>query len=325
MNPLKKILLTLIFILANLCAINVGLFILLRPTNNNVDDGLKKDPVLGWDFSNYYKEFNELGIRTHYTKNELIQIKKYKILFLGNSVVAGDHYPLSQSFSSVANAHLQKKIPNKYLVLNGGQEGYDIYREFYKFKRDLSLSKPQVVVWFPGSNDFKTNELKPFATTENVDLYNLDNRLWPNSPREGFQLLSAKIQSMKEDRTNSFLWSSKNIGYAQRYVDPLSKEISRDLDKEIKLFHTYLTENHIKFIAAIIPSQYFCKFFTMQDAKGIDNLLEMFNKYNIPVINLIDKLPCHSQKIYGDFVHLNELGHQIVGELLSDALTPYLD
>ena len=284
-------------------------------------DSVKKDPALGWDFSGYRKKnFNDLGFRTLDDSSTIKSSGKRPIVFLGNSVVAGDSLSYKEAFPHLINKYLD----SRYIALNAGSEGYEIFRENLKYQRDYSQVNPKIVVWFPSTNDYqkKSDVFNNFVQT--AEAQGTQKKFFSFKLNKGFNLLAAKIQNFKEVMTEKFLWSQKN----NQYTDPLLKSLPKDnlstLVNEIQNMNNFMIKNNTKLIVVFIPPHYFCKYLRWEDAKSFIELKNELKKMEIPTISLFDKLPCRDKLLYEDYVHFNKEGHEELAKLLSIELKPYL-
>ncbi|WP_142410204.1 SGNH/GDSL hydrolase family protein [Bacteriovorax stolpii] len=289
--------------------------------NWNKGEEVRKDPELGWDFANFKKKhFNDLGFRTLSTSEEIKNSNKELIVFLGNSVVAGGTLEYNQVFPYLINDYLPS---DKYLVLNAGSEGYEIYREHLKYVRDYSKVSPKYVVWFPNTNDYQNKEdiFRNFVETAEAQGR---SEAFPKNLIGGFNLLAARIQHEKELITERFLWSPKNQYYTSPLLNSLSLSSSEALKKELKDFNSFLNANGTQLIAVFLPPHYFCKFYKWEDAKSFQDLEKILNEMNIKSISMFDKLSCKDRAIYEDFVHFNNIGHVEIAQKLAPLLSAYL-
>ncbi len=284
-------------------------------------DTVKKDSVLGWDFSNFKKKnFNEFGFRTPLSAKEIIESGKTPVVFMGNSVVAGDTLNYDQVFPYLIN----KYIDNRFLVLNAGSEGYEIYREYLKFQRDYIKVKPKYVVWFPSTNDFQ-NKASIFQNLiQTAEAQGSQEEKFPLNLIAGFNVTAAQIQNYKQLTNEKFLWAEKNKQYTNPLLGEFPKDVKESFIKEMQDMNAYFTKNEVKLIVVYLPPHYFCKFHQWEDALSFKELDVILKDERITTISLFNKLPCRDKTIYEDYVHFNEAGHEELAKILSIELKPHL-
>ena len=290
------------------------------------EEVVKTDKELGWDFANYKKKtFNDAGFRINISKDEILKIKKTKIVFLGNSVVAGESFEYSKVFSFLVNDKFGKRS-QEYMVLNAGAGGYEIFREFRKYMRDFSFVKPKYVVWFPGINDYQIKRVIDEKILQTLQAQGVKTTVFPENLIAGFNLLAAKIQTWKESQLVSIpqLSVDKHKYYTDPLLNPFSSEISITLESEIKNFKNFLDQQNTELIVAFLPSEFFCKSYSWKDAGSFQQLDKILQTMKIKSISLFDKLPCKDKELYLDFVHFNEIGHEEVAKRLAIELEPFL-
>lgn len=283
-------------------------------------DTLKKDSILGWDFSNFKKKnFNDLGFRTVESSSDIINSGRIPVVFLGNSVVAGDTLNYNEAFPYLVNKYLDPK----YISLNAGSEGYEIYRENLKYQRDYSRINPRFVVWFPSTNDYQNKAAIFNNFVQTAEAQGTENK-FSFKFNDGFNLLAAKIQSYKELKTERHLWSIKNNQYTIPLLESIPTDNHETFIKEIHNMYNFMLNNNTKLIVAFIPPHYFCKFHNWEEAKSFVELDKILKDMEVPTISLFDKLPCRDKLLYEDYVHFNKEGHEELARLLSIELKPYL-
>lgn len=305
---MKKIIKIILCSITLVVVVNYVLFFSFSGTDG-ASETVEKDQELGWDFSNYKPaNYNDVGIRTSASSEEIKKSKKDNVLFLGNSVVAGNRYDYKITFSHLLN---ETSLGQKNLFLNGGQDGYEIYREFKKFNRDFYNLNVKYVVWVPSTNDYQdwSSIKRNFVETQEVHGLGKEKLNIKSELTKGFNKLASKIQAYKEINTEVKIWSTKNDFYTNPLKNKLDIEIKKTLVTEILEFKRTLDKSGVGFIVLLLPPRNFCLFNSWSDASSFQELEDFFKNEKIKSINLFDKIPCRDKNLYLDYVHFNEMGH----------------
>lgn len=309
-----------IFFFSAVLVISVNFFLKFILTYN-AGETVKKDSQLGWDFSNFKKKnFNDLGFRTPLSSEEIKKNKLEKIVFMGNSVVAGDTLNYDKVFPYLFNQY----TAGKYLALNAGSEGYEIYREYLKYQKDYSLVNPKFLIWFPSTNDYQNKAAIFQNFVQTAEAQGTQDEKFPLNLISGFNVLAARIQNFKQLTNEQFLWADKN----KQYTNPLLEKIPSDnvetLVLELNEMNQYLKQKGTQLIVVFVPPHYFCKYHRWEDAVSFKELDGILKGMGVATISLFDKLSCRDKTIYEDYVHFNEQGHEEIAKILSTELKPYL-
>jgi hypothetical protein len=255
---MKTVIFHISALLISLYLLNLGLFFTFD-TQKKIEGSPPSDIDLGWTFSGYtLRGFNDVGIRHPMSSSEIKNIKKLKFLFLGNSVVGGLAVPWNQTFSYLSENRIRALLGPDVYVFNGGQDGYEIFREFLKYRRDFSSLNFNYVIWFPNTNDFQSKAAVFKNFVMNHQGQSKSTRSVYFNLTSGFKLLSAKIKSLKENATEKYLWSEKSKFYTQPLLNDLKEQNLSEIDSEIESFNIFLKSKSLNNSSTPISSISFC-------------------------------------------------------------------
>ena len=291
----------------------------------------KTDPELGWDFVGRHGNvtYNDLGIREDLSSKELRRAANPKVVFLGSSVVLGAKYPLDRVMTGVAESALSANGPLSPIVLNSGFDGYEIYREFLKYRRDVAVIRPQVVVWCPTRNDFIRKAEVRGKVEESNQVHHVVAH--PPTPWQRmktfayFDKLAARIYSLKAALAEDILTSDHNSYYTNGLTQDLGKDLLDELENEIASFHRFVRSQGARLIVVFLPSRAFLRGHTWRDAHAFQQLQGVLNHLGIPSFGLFDLFADKQDKLFSDFIHLDEQGHARVGNAVASLVARYID
>jgi len=128
----------------------------------------QKDPLLGWAHTPNSEavyvgprpwpvEFeapvriNSLGLRGP----EIAELPEngYRIMVLGDSLVAAFEVPWQQTFSALLEAEMKREFDLPVQVINAGVRGYGTDQSYLYYKERGSLLRPDLVIFIHGAND----------------------------------------------------------------------------------------------------------------------------------------------------------------------------
>jgi len=132
----------------------------------------QEDPLLGWahtpnsesvyvgprpwpvEFSAPVR-INSLGLRGP----EITELPEngYRVMVLGDSLVAAFEVPWQQTFSALLEAEMNREFDFPVQVINAGVRGYGTDQSYLYYKERGSLLRPDLVIFIHGGNDAADN------------------------------------------------------------------------------------------------------------------------------------------------------------------------
>lgn len=289
----------------------------------SASDVTTSDSDLGWDFrgGRGHLFFNDIGLRSHASRRELKSSRKRKIVLLGNSVVQAKAYPYESSFAGVLQRRMNE-VGRNIEVLCAGFDGYEAYREFAKYRRDLADLKARVVVWFPNRNDFtrsKTIEQR-VAETNSIHHFSDESVLKRALSLRALNGWAQRVHVWKTNTMDMLIFSEHHQYYTQGLRDALDESVHADLSREIHRFNELLKSNGTRLVAVFLPTPAFLYYGnTWEDARAFKELRVMLYSEGIPNFEFFSDFG-NSAERFSDYVHLNLAGHELVGKKLYEYL-----
>jgi hypothetical protein len=280
------------------------------------------DSDLGWNLLNY-KGYNDCGLRDDLTCADIKNIKKKKFIFLGNSIVAGLAVEPDQTFPKI----FQKKS-NDYYVSNGGNDGYEIHREFLKFKRDLADLNFNYVFWFINRNDLmhKSEIQNIIKKTKDAQNVNEETHFWPlylHNLKKGVFLKNLNNRFISVSET--WVDGPKDHYYADGILTEPDLALFEEMMSEVNSFNSFLVSKNIKMYVVFLPDRAFSKFYSWNDATFYKKVASALDQNQIPWISLLNEFPKDKKNYYLDSAHFNVLGHAVIGNLLYEKIQPLIN
>jgi lysophospholipase L1-like esterase len=179
-------------------------------------------------------EINSLGLRGP----EIAELPAngYRVLFLGDSLVAGFEVPYEESFEALLEAELGRMFDFPVQVINGGVRGYGTDQSYLYYRERGRRLRPDLVVFVHGGNDaadnitlhrmrrtFSKGALAPRVdgSLEGVGYpipeyplcseYALDASLAPRRIDTAFESAMCNVQTRMADRSALFTFFSERI------------------------------------------------------------------------------------------------------------------
>jgi hypothetical protein len=286
------------------------------------------DDVLGWDFKDYSKlGFNNCGVRDPLNCEEISKVTDKKVLFLGNSVVLGKDFTLNEVFTK----KIQSRLGEGYYTINAGYDGYEVFREFYKYKRDLTNLDIDMVVWLINRNDLRRQStLKDIIkeTKEVQSVVSKENKVsFISAFNSNFFTLNGikALNSTFVQLTETWVGGWKDQYYLSGFKDKPDQEIVDVLISEIISFQGFLEQRGTRFLVVFVPDRSFCKFYGPDDSGLFSSLSPRLVNANISH-ELIHDGFCtkgNSETLYIDYVHLSLRGHETLSKYLASIISNY--
>jgi len=211
----------------------------------------QKDPLLGWAHTPNSEavyvgprpwpvEFeatvriNSLGLRGP----EIAELPEngYRIMVLGDSLVAAFEVPWQQTFSALLEAEMKREFDLPVQVINAGVRGYGTDQSYLYYKERGSLLHPDLVIFIHGGNDAADNitlhrmrrifskgafALQPDGALEPIGYpipdyplcseYLLDATYTPRRVDTPFESALCRAQTLLADRSALFTFLSNRI------------------------------------------------------------------------------------------------------------------
>lgn len=310
-----------------LFSIEFGLRLHYR-SEDKIESIIVKDNDLGWDFKGERKlpfplKFNDLGVRENNSSDDLIKEKEI-VAFLGNSVVMAQHVLPHETFVK----KIQRLNPQSF-CLNAGFDGFELYREVIKLKRDvLRLQNIKQVVWFPNRNDLKTNEDVQQVIAETARLQNLDeedflSQAWNDYKKQNFFIRpSAAFQGFigNVSKSEDSFTTDKDIGYSEGIRKETSPAVLNSLKVSLMDLQEVLKARKIQMKVVFLPSRHYSELYDWKSAKAFHQIEFILKELGIDSIQLLDKFheAKNPHKLFIDAVHLNSKGHNFVALKLNE-------
>ena len=290
----------------------------INPKAPNSSFQLSSDPLLGYEFKknekrkefNLYESFpytNEHGFRD-YPRN--IKKNKFRILLLGDSVVAGTGI---RDLKKLISSQLQLLLNcNKVEVMNIGVSGYNIIGENQLFKTIGIKFQPDILIHIITDNDFNANNsmihqvslnsysqslITLIKTSDLLKFILFTNNPIRNTFFKDFAKTNKHLGSMQTKSIENALWELKKITKEQgtKLITILWPSF---LNKEVLPFSSIPEKNQL-----------------------ISNTLE---KLKLPYHYIHSVYPKSDNpfKAYtvGDYMHVNELGAQYAAKGIKEIL-----
>ncbi|MEI8350390.1 MAG: GDSL-type esterase/lipase family protein [Candidatus Omnitrophota bacterium] len=296
----------------------------------------QKDSYLKWRFSPGNGR-NSLGLRNREitTKNN----ESFRILFLGDSLVWKGDTSTGELYTEVIERELNKNLilKKKIEIINAGVPGYTTFQESEFLKQYGWDMHPDLVILGFVFNDvyFKylhrpSDKLLILGAEPSVELHRFDTNSFPGiifSKSYFIQMVYYRIEKLLhmlrgypkfefETRTDLYLaW--KKYGW-------------NDAANLIRIMNGQLKSRNIPFLIVIFPVR-----------EQVDNnmlkanydyvlypqkrIIEICKKNNILFVDLTKQLYENgSTKLFNDYFHLNEVGNDVVAQVLTEYLKKYL-
>lgn len=275
--------------------------------------------------------FNSEGLRDN-EQNYYEKSNKPRILFLGDSMVAGLEVNLNDTFVKL----IETKLRGKSDVLSVGVSGWSTEQQLLFLEKKALKYKPNVVVlsYYVG-NDQIDNVARQIFTFDGKELSVNKNRpLSETRARSLFYFFTSYSHAF-----NFFFWHLKDLFKQQetKYSDPFAEYLENTDTKEkdfswnktfalLDQMNEDLTAKNISFVLLIIPDRLQVDLNLRKKAELNETEL-ILDKPNQKIVNYatlrkikyIDLLPLLQSKFnnslyYKEDIHWLEPGHSLVAE-----------
>lgn len=268
----------------------------------------------------FNKEFplNDAGIREDLSLKDLKNLKKEKIVILGNSVVLGFRIPSSQkNLTGAMQVLMDQSEPDSQIkFVNAGLYAGTFATEFPLLTEKLLMINPKLVIWVPGANDFLNVQKMPD-----------EERVSKTQNKTDFQKKWYKLTFYRQLslylflRLNVFIsdWnynSDYDIYSTDFFLKARPAEDVSKISDEVKRLSGLLTTKNIPLLVVFIPTRKFNKEFNWSDAKPFLQLNEAITRRGIPTAQFFEEFKEDCQDCFLDNEHLNEKGNRFFAELL---------
>lgn len=283
------------------------------------------DDVLGWDFKNYVKlGFNNCGVRDPLSCEEISKVTDKKILFLGNSVVLGKDFTINEVFTK----KVQNRLGEGFYTINAGYDGYEVFREFYKYKRDLANLEIDLVVWLISRNDLRQQSTLKDVIKETKKVQSVVNKEQKISFISAYYTNFFTLNGIKGlnsrfiQLTETWVGGWKDQYYLSGFKDKPDQETVAVLTSEIVKFQGFLNKRGTRFIVLFVPDRSFCKFYKPDESGLFNSLSSLLINANISHELIYDGFCTieNSEILYIDYVHLSSRGHDKLSEYLANLI-----
>ena len=309
-------------------------------------------PLLGWEWTpgydrvEHYKGVDfRMTISEQGLRNELLPRPKpansYRILALGDSVVASPGVETADTFVEQLETRLQADYPNQAIeLINAGTDDYGAEQELIWLRERGLIYEPDLLILHTYLNDSRSFSRPSPLTARLTNLVNRhsavyafyrDNILIALAQRQEtqaefrFRYKEALVQGdwqtdswaltqliQAADRDWGLAWYETELLHLQDQILEIA-QVARDHD--------------MPFLLVIIPVnvQVYATVDTRLDLTGPQYELVTFaQREGLPVLDLLPILRQHkAADLYFDQVHLKTAGHTLVADALYKALNEY--
>ena len=274
---------------------------------------LSDNQVIGYELKPTY-QYGMYRINNHGFRGKDIETKKeketFRIVAIGDSITFGNHLNERDVYTSLLEGYLNKgDLNRRFEVINAGVGGYNIWQYLETYKEKVRPLSPDLVIVGICQNDFEV------AGPYHMDLFGMvRGDIDAETPKglfgnlaiyriasNGMKMFSVKREGKGEDTVKMIAPT-----LAGRWTDG-----SVPLDELVKIAR----KDNIPILFLIFPYKFQIKEnYSYSDEKFI----EFMKDNSISNIDLLDGFRSNSQELYvkGDYVHPNELGHNITAGLI---------
>lgn len=274
---------------------------------------LSDNQVIGYELKPTY-QYGMYRINNHGFRGKDIETKKeketFRIVAIGDSITFGNHLNERDVYTSLLEGYLNKgDLNRRFEVINAGVGGYNIWQYLETYKEKVRPLSPDLVIVGICQNDFEV------AGPYRMDLFGMvRGDIDTETPKglfgnlaiyriasNGMKMFSVKREGKGEDTVKMIAPT-----LAGRWTDG-----SVPLDELVKIARN----DNMPILFLIFPYKFQIKEnYSYSDEKFI----EFMKDNSISNIDLLDGFRSNSQELYvkGDYVHPNELGHNITAGLI---------
>lgn len=236
---------------------------------------------------------NDVGLRSIYNWSDNKDSKK--IVFFGDSVTYGGSY-IDDTKTFV---HVSCEGLNKLNIIcgNAGVNAYGIHNIVYRSKYDKRIGKTYIKVFILVPDDF----YRGLQNSKTAHFYLNERKYFFPGIYEAINFLAYKYD------LNKFIGKLDDTKIETNQYDLIDESISV-LNKEFKRLR-------------IINQNFLVFYFHPKVDSQINDYIFNKIKLNTQIIDLKEYL---KESMYEDSIHLNELGHDIIGDIIGLELKNYI-
>ena len=274
---------------------------------------LSDNRVLGYELKPNYQH-GMYRINNHGFRGKDIDIKEgkdaFRIVAVGDSITFGSRLKEEDIYPSLLEGYLNKGELNRHFeVINTGVGGYNIWQYLEIYKEKVRILSPDLVIVGICQNDFEV--VGPY----HVDFFGMVRGDFDAETRKGL-LDNLAIYRTVSNRIKMYSLTRDEKG--QDAVRTMAPSLSRkwtDGSVPLKELVKITKEDNIPVFFVIFPYRFQIK---ENDSQTDEKLIEFMKDNTLFYIDLLDSFRKNSQELYvkGDYVHPNELGHNITADLI---------
>lgn len=257
----------------------------------------------------------------------------YRVVVLGDSVPFGWEVELADTHARILETMLKRDITTQYDVINMGNPGLNLGREYHFLKDTLAQYQPALVVW-----DVTTwNDIDPRECARLEEKFDTSAVQWMRDNTSLWPFLSSLMGTLRSNSGQAPVTTSGTGELAYRYpVDTQDTTWDECVHKPVQNMLDLLSEQQIPLMVVIFPIDVQVN---NPDASTIpqDYLRQM--AVETPNLTVVDLLPAFREAylkappstetdsnnpLFVDYYsHPSAIGHQLAAEAIYNAMVTH--